>query len=490
MGPHIKFVKKLHANGTFYWNNISNTILHANGALIDGRDIPGSTVYAHTMYVLGTVNCQIRHLNIDGSSLEGTKDGLYIGKGTASNENLLVVGGSYNNCARNNISVVSSHNARIEYLTANGAILNPGCGIDVEANVYGAVSNTRITGVTANNNNNAGILTSFGIGTVIDNCDAHNNKFYGFCSASGSGMIFAEGVYRPNIDIIAVSAINTATGVLTVSAQPPIGTPVYVEAYAGTRPPELPGTCLIVSKHVGSTGVIMGRSVDHNEFLSFSNSGTGTLTNDPATSAIRLLCLTDGQSNDGVIKNSRATGNGEHAAAIVNCGGAVIDNCDFSGSGQANIALVDAYDVTITNNRILGGAKWGISAGIGGGFLIITGNTFQNTLGRGVSISEWSDTFVDNNLFDNCASTESSSAKAALHYVACIRPTCTNNRVKQDAGNTTTLFGIWAENTVTGGVFSNNNCTGAGTSNANSILISSASNTVSNNIQRDGTIRP
>ena len=485
MGPNVSFTKKLHANGTFYWSDISSCILYANGAQIDGHDVPGSTVYAHTMYVLGTTNCEIHDLNIFGSSVEGTKDALYIGKGTGANQNLLVRGGSYTGAARNNISVVSAHDTRLEDLNASGALFNPGCGIDVEANVYGAVSNTQITRVTANWNNNAGILTSFGVGTVIDNCDAHSNGHYGFCSASGSGMIFAEGVYRPNIDIMAVSAVNTTTGVLTVSAQPPIGTPLYVEEHAGTRPPELPGGCLIVSRHVSTTGVILGRSVDHNEFLSFSSAGTGTLTNDPATSALRLLCLVDGQSNGGIIKNSRATGNDEHALAVVNCGGFLADNNDFGSSGTANVAIANAYNVTINNTRISGGSRQGIAAVIGGGYLNITDCTFTDTLGRGVSVSEWSDSAIDGNTFDNCGSAEPSSAKASLHYVECVRPTANDNRVMQDAGNTTTLFGIYAEGSVSGGTFTNNDLTGAGTTNGNAMIVPAGS-VKSGNIGRDG----
>lgn len=490
MTPSVHFTKKLNANGTFYLSNISNCIIYANGATIDGHDVPGSTTYAHTVYVLGTTNCAIHYLNIDGSSNDGTKDVLYIGKGTGRNQNLLIKGGSYNNAARNNISVVSADNTRIEDLTVNGALFNPGCGIDVEANQYGEVSNTFITRVTASNNNNAGILTSFGVGTVIDNCDAHNNGHYGFCSASGSGMIFADGVYRPNTDIIAISAINIATGVLTVSALPAIGTPVYVEAFAGTRPPELPGSCLIVSRHVGANGVVLGRSVDHNEFVAFSNAGTGTLTSDPATSALRLLCLVDGQSNGGIVKNSRATGNGEHALAVVNCGNFLADNNDFGSSGLANIVIANAYSVAINNTRIVDGAKQGVSVGVGGGSLSITNCTMTDTLGRGISVSEWSDTFVDGNTLDNCGSAESSSAKASLHYVECVRPVATNNRIMQDAGNTTTLFGIYAEVSVSGGTVSNNDCTGAGTSNANSIFVPTPANTVTNNIQRDGVLRP
>lgn len=64
------------------------------------------------------------------------------------------------------------------------------------------------------------------------------------------------------------------------------------------------------------------------------------------------------------------------------------------------------------------------------------------------------------------------------------------NRVTQDAGNTTTLFGIYMPSTATGGTVTDNDCTGAGTTNVNSISVSSGTNTVSNNKRRDGTLVP
>ena len=494
MSSSVHFKKALNAGGTWYLQGISNTKIYAYGATIDGTDFPGTTVAASTVYANGTVNCEIHDLVVDGSSPNGAgKDCLYIGLGTdnAPNQNLKIIGGSYNNAKRNGISIVGAHDTLIEGVTTNYAVGAPGFGIDIEANTYGAVLRTTIRDCTADYNENAGIFTSFGEATVIDNCDAHHNGTYGFGASSGAGQMFAEGVYRPNVDVVAIMGFNTANGEVTVSAQPPVGTPVVIELRNGaTRPPEFSGAYFIISRHVGVDRVIIGKSVGHSEYVAFSSAGSGSLTGDPATSDIRLLCFVSGQSNDCVVKNSRTSYSGQHGIIASALNGFLAFNNDVSNSGLANVIITAARDVSLDDIRITGGSGPGIYAAIGSGTISIANCSTTGTAGRGVALAEWSDAVVDGNTVTNCAASEPSSAKAGMHFSQCLRPVVTDNRVTQDVGNTTTIYGIYAEGSVSGGTVSNNDCTGAGTSNANSIFVPTPANTVTNNIQRDGVLRP
>jgi hypothetical protein len=95
--------------------------------------------------------------------------------------------------------------------------------------------------------------------------------------ASGSFQ-FEEDRFRPDVDYVAVTGFDVETGRIFVSAQPPIGTPVNFSLRNGaTLPSGLTNEYWIVSKHVGVDAIILGKSVDHGEVVSFGSAGSGTL---------------------------------------------------------------------------------------------------------------------------------------------------------------------------------------------------------------------
>lgn len=177
MSPGVHLHKRANAGGVLYLVNVEDVHVYANGATIHGEDPSGTTARGHNVYALGTTNCSIRELVSDGAS-DG-KDGLYIGLGQKPNDRLRVLGGKYLRAKRNGISVVAGRHtliADVECAYTTGA---PGAGIDVEANYYDHVSDTRLLRVHAHHNQTSGIVNAFGVGTVAEDCLIHDNGVRG-----------------------------------------------------------------------------------------------------------------------------------------------------------------------------------------------------------------------------------------------------------------------------------------------------------------------
>lgn len=487
LGRHVAFTKRLNAAGVFYLSNVSNVRILANGATVYGDDVAGTTSFGHTIYALGTIDCEIRDLTVDGASAGGGgKDCLYIGLGATPNTNLRVIGGKYLRAKRNGISVVSGFNTLIEDVECAYTTGGPGAGIDVEANAYGQVAYTTIRRARCHHNATSGIINSFGVATLVEDCDLHDNGVYGFGASAGGGAVFAQGVYRPNKDVIAVTGFDPATGAVHVSALPPVGTPVMFSAQAGgQKPAAFTGTYMIVSRHASPTSVILGRAVGIGEVTSCGES-VGTLSADPATSALRLLAFVDGQSDRCEIRRSRAFRNGEHGMIVAGACRVRASDCEFrDNTGYSQVWIGHTRDVVIDRLRV-SGRGLGLVAQSGGGRLRITDCDFEGVLGRALVLADWADAEMQGNSFDDCASQEISGYKAAVHMTSCLRPRFNRNRITQAADNTTTLFGVLADHSVLHGEFVGNVTTGAGTTAANALFVVSATCRVEDNIGRDG----
>lgn len=484
MSPGVHFHKRANTGGVFYLSNVSDVHLIANGATVHGEDAAGSTSFGHNVYALGTTDCSIRDLVSDGAS--PGKDCLYVGLGAKPNERLRIADSKFLRAKRNGISVVAGFDTLIEDCETAYATGAPGAGVDIEANFYGHVARTVLNRVHSHHNGGAGILSIFGTDTLAIDCDSHDNGAYGLAASSG-GYQFAETVYRPNVDIIGVTGFDTATGTVFVAAQPPIGTPVNFSLRNGAqRPPELSGSYYVVSRHVGTSGIILGKSVRHSEVLAFSLPGAGIMSADPYQSDIRLRAFVKGQSDGLEVRGGRYHNNAKQGLFGGGAGKLRFVGAEVSGNGSNQVQVSYIRDVEIERLRISGGNHMGIAASAGGGRLRIADCEIDETGGRAVSVTEWTGAEVDRNTATNCGARELSSAKAAFHFAACLRPVVTRNRAPQVGSNTTTLYGIYAEGSVENGTFTGNDLTGGGTTPANALRIMSPTCTVSGNIGRDG----
>lgn len=484
MSGAVSFRKRRNATGPLYLSNVEGVRIYANGATIYGEDFGGDTAFGHTVYALGTTDCEINGLCVDGAS--PGKDCLYVGLGSQPNQNLRIIGGRYANAKRNCISVVAGRNTLIEGVEATGATGAPGAGIDVEANFFGNCENNTIRRCRVHGNQNAGVLNVFGVGTLVDDCDIYGNGTYGYAVSSG-GYQFGENVFRPNVDVIGVTGFDMATGTIFVAAQPPIGTPINFSLRNGAqRPPEFTGSYFVVSRHVGSNGIILGRSVRHSEILSLSTPGAGVMDADPYLSDIRLRAFVDGQSDRCEVRHSRIRENGTQGIFVAGAGRFRAYETEVRDNGGNQVQISYARDAECERLRVSGGPLMGITASSGGGRMRIKDCEISSTGARGIAVAEWTGAEVEGNSVTNCAHSDASSAKAGVHLSACLRPVVKRNRVTQNATNTTTLYGIYAEGTALNGVFDDNDLTGAGTTDANALRVMSPTCAVGQNVGRNG----
>lgn len=485
MVPGVSFRKRVNAAGTFWLQNVSDVVVHANMATIYGEDPAGTTALGHTVYINGSTNCTINNLVVDGAS--PGKDCLYLGVAGTPNNRITIKGGKYLNAKRNGISVVGAYNTLIESVEAAYATGGPGAGIDVEANAYGHVSNTVIRRCYTHHNQGSGIINSFGVGTVIEDCVSESNGAYGYGFSSGGGAVFTEGVYRPNVDVVAVTGFDEEAGVLRVAAQPPIGSSLIVASRGGgVKPIELTSTYYIVSKHVGTDGIKIGTSVNWNEVAQLTG-WQGSLTNDPSTSELYILSFVDGQSDRCVLRNSTAKGNLSHGLVVSGAGNFLAERCEFiSNGGYSEVWVGYARNVAITNCFITGPGV-GITASTGGGELYLHRNQIHKTVGSGMYVSDWTNCEISNNRVYDCGSGGWGS-HAGIEMFACLRPRVLDNVVTQESANTSTVFGIMADYRVVYGQFVGNDMTGAGNSTATALFVSSPTNLLRDNIDRYGNV--
>lgn len=478
----------------------SITILGGDGAKVLGDDLPGASAFSSTIVVTGSKRIAFKDMHVDGASAGGGgKDGYYIGVGTAGQpcEDILIAGGSAKNAKRNNISVAGGLRTVIRNVEASGATGAPGAGVDVEANFYDDVDQTLIENCHIHHNEHAGVVQVFGTNTKIKGGSIHDNGTYGAGTGSG-GTQFDDGVYRPNVDIFGVTGADNATGVVFVGDRTnlPVGMVMNFQLRNGaTKPAELSASYFIVSRHVGSNGIVLGQAVDFMEITSFATGFTGTQSGDPAVSDVRIQAFADGQSDGLELDGVAIYNNGAQGIFMAGAGGLYAHGCTVYDNGSNQVQTAYTRNVRVIGNEIYqtgaSSANYsGISFGTGSGVMEISGNNIHDTRGKGINGASWTGANIDANTVNNCGEFEPSSGKAAINLESIKGFSLTNNRVTQAVGNTTTLYGILLPSTATNGTVSGNDCTGAGTTNANSISVSSGTNTVSNNKRRDGTLVP
>lgn len=494
MHEGVSFRKRHNAAGLFRVNNAAGVRLHANGAKFYGEDFAGSTAFSHTIAFLGAVDCKAFGLHVDGASGGGAgKDCIYIGAGEGVNggepcRNVQLFDGKYLRGKRNNVSVAAGIDTLIDGFEAAYSTGAPGCGIDVEANKYEMVGRTTIRNGKSHSNQNSGIVNVFGSGTVLDNVALFGNGKYGFGVGSG-GTQFDEAVFRPHVDMLGVFGFNQATGGVFVSAIPEIGTPVNFSVRNGAKvPPQFSGY-YVVSRVIGPNEIILGRSVGNSEVTALSLPGAGVMCEDPYESDIRMRAFVAGQSEGCELRRSRIYGNGTQGVFVGGAGKFFGYDCDIYDNASNQVQIQYTRDVELCDFRARGDNAGiaGIVASGGGGYLRVSLSSAERTRGRGMAFAEWTGAELTDNKTIDCAEFEAGSIKAGLALSSMLAPKVTRHRATQRADNTATLFGIHADAGVKNGEFVRNDCTGAGTSNANSLFISSPTNVRIANKRRDGS---
>ena len=476
------------------------TILGGNGAKVLGDDLPGTSAFSSTIIVTGSKRIKFQDLHVDGSSAGNAgKDCYYIGTGVAGQkcEDILIVGGSAKNAKRNNVSVVGSLRGALRNIELSGATGAPGAGVGIEANFYDDVDQTLIDNCHIHHNEHGGVVQVFASNSKIVGGSVHDNGTYGVGTGSG-GTQFDDGVYRPNVDIFGVTGTDNANGVVLVGDRTnlPVGMVMNFHLRNGaTKPAELSASYFIVSRHVGSNGIVLGQAVDYMEITSFSTGFTGTQSGDPAVSDVRIQALADGQSDGIELDGVTIYNNGAQGIFMAGSGGLYAHGCKVYDNGSNQVQTAYTRNVRVIGNEIYqtgaSSANYsGIAFGTGSGVMEITGNNIHDTRGKGINGASWTGANIDGNTVNNCGEFEPSSGKAGVNLESIKGFSVTNNRVMQDGDNVTTLFGIMATGTAIDGTVTGNDCTGAGTTNANSISVSSGTNAVSNNKRRDGTLVP
>lgn len=497
----VRLNKKLNGVRILTSTNTNGIIVHGNGVELDGSDLPGTTGYSHTVVLLGAKNITLEDVNIIGASSGHDsahgKDGIYLGYGPGdiACENVTINRGKVHYAKRNGISVTAAFNTVLRGVDIAHTTGSPGSGIDIESNGYDAVDGTLVEDCHLHHNENAGLLSIFGVNSVVRGGSVHDNGVYGVACATG-GIQFKDGVYRPNIDVIGITGADNATGVITVGDRSglPVGMVVNIQTLNGaTAPAEISTGYRIVSRHEGSDGVVLGSAVGTNEITSFAIGFTGTMNADPALSDIRFRAQADGQSDGFEVDNVAIYNNGAQGVFLGGSGRHHVHDNRIYDNGGNQIQAQYTRDSRIFNNEIYqtnasSNNNSGISFATGSGTLEIYGNNIHDIRGKGINGSNWTGAEIDGNTVNNCAEYEGSSGKAGINLESIKGFSVTNNRVTQSVNNVTTRFGIRLPSTATNGTITGNDCTGAGTSNADSISVSSGTNIVANNKRRDGTV--
>ena len=500
--PGVVLAKKLNGVGVLNFEIKQDITINARDGFVDGTDLPGTSgSLNHTVAMLGSKRIKLNSLNVIGSALGGGgKDGIYLGvHGDDPCEDIEINGGSANYAKRNGLSIVGALRTRVrgtEFAYNTGA---PGAGVDVEANDYGHVDDVLLENCHFHHNQQAGFVNALGTNCRIKGGSSHHNGAYGVAVTSGSAGFFPA-VARKYKDVWGIVGFDQATGVITLGGdliELPVGTPLrFNYRGAGALPAAFNRDAYIVSRHVGTNGIVLGSSEGFAEITSATGGFIGVLDPDWLIAEVWIEAFVHGQSNGFSVEDHDAYENGNYGISLVGAGLYEVVNCRVYDNARTQISALYSKNIKIIGNKVYQTALTsnrkvaGIDAEVGGGYLELLNNEVSDTLGVGTIVANWVGAVVEDNLIDNCGAEDISGYAAGMAIDALKGASVKRNKIKQDAGNTTTLYGLRMTATATQSDVTDNDCTNAGTTNANSILIVSGTNTKANNRQRDGTLRP
>lgn len=498
--PGVTIQNKTGGNNNWRFSTCDNVHFYCNGATFT-KDTSGSS---HNIYFEIATNCSLRDANVVGAA--AAKDCIYVGGGALGtySENITITGGSAVDGNRNCISVVSAKDTIIENMVIHGALGAPGSGVDLEANEYEMCERTIVRDCEIYNNQTFGIVSVFSDEAWIYNNYIHDNGDSGVATAAG-GVQFdsinsGQGSDRYRIqDLRGVGSFDLGTGTIGVTAGGQdsdigldVGTIVQFRLLNGaTLPPELQTQSRwVVSEKVGNNAIKVSEQYEHNEVGSLTNVGTGTLTLDPDTSDIQMICYVEGQNSNFHIYNNILENNGTEDIDISTC-------VNFSIRGNIIRSALDralgfrvqlSKDGDIEGNKIYMDRASTVQAN---GISIATSsniNTRANEIyfasGEGITVTGCSRGRYIDDLFTNCGRLSNRAFRLQSGAGAKLSPV-----IRQDT-KTTPTNGLVLEATTSNCLVTGADLTTAGTSNATSLVDNGTGNRVTDTRLNDGTFAP
>lgn len=477
-------MKKQDGKGLLRISNVENVHVLANGARLDAT--ASDATPSHTVYFDSARNCSIRDANVYGAPRN--KDCIYVGGDKGPSEDVLILGGTCVGAQRNGISVVCGLRTIIDGVEISGTTGAPGAGIDVEGNVYGEARKTEIRNCRIHDNQTFGVVVVFGDGVKIH----HNTVFdnlEGIAAAAG-GAQFRPGVYRPNVDVRGVARFDVTTGRVLVGGEMdtlPIGTLVlFATSKEGAVPATLRGSARWVVNDIRRTErgveVLLGAGMNHDVKSQLSDPGSGQMSLDPGVSAVRMICLVEGQSSDIEIYGNSVYGNRRRGIYVATSVDVVIrDNRVRHAGTQGALQVSYVRGAQLRRNTVEHEESPGGTSGIliaSSSQVATSMNAISGFPDSGIDLSASSDAQLDGDTVTNCGTRNGDSVR--LRYASGLQ--VSRLRVSNDKGHPAT-YGVRAE-AVTRSTFSEIDATSAGNSNANSIHV--GENRIVNSRSRDG----
>lgn len=458
-----------------------------------GQIVRDSSGTSHAFKVLGTTNFQMRGVELVGGG--SAKDALYIGLGSDVALDTLIEQCIIHDARRNGISIVAAYGCEIRGNEIYGATGAPGCGIDVEANTYDQIGRVSIHHNDIHDNLNYGVGGVFG-----DDIEVYSNRIYdngnsGIAFGSG-GAQFSTGVYRPDVDIRAISVVTAATGKLTVSGIAGLEPGTYFNF--GTRS----GGVLPVTLQGGGVWVVFSNdgtditisNTGATAQATFSDAGSGTLTTDPATSAMFIRCYAEGQASNIRVFRNKLYGNNATAGIrqldiTTSVNVEVYENeVDVVGD-KSGIYCTFVRRPVVSHNKVKGDLTGATDSNRG---IHLSSSSFVEAFGNRVRLiaheglnndSCYGPGLLEANRIYNCGKGGDYPIRlnSLLGWQVC------KNIVRCTPAQLAT-YGIGGTSSVTKSTFDGNDVTGCGSSETNSLLAAATSNVFGVNTLKSGKI--
>jgi len=354
--------------GIFRGNDADNISIVGYGATCQ---MAGQAGGSSNVNFSGGKNILIEGLRIIDSG--ASKDGIYIGVGGAGApcENVTIRKCYLQGAERNQISIVGGVHVVIEdNEIAGGEVVNPGAGIDIEANTYNDIDHIVIRNNWIHDCLNYGIINAFGENGIIEGNLIEDivNEAPILIGAGGgwdeNGAL--HDVRRP------ISDYTLATGEVHINApdNPPTPWPgqephpgqvaSFITLNGKAKPTEHQvQTYFVIDSYDSVAGtVVLSTAEDWGVIDSLSDKGTAILSSDPAVTEQFLIIRTVGCASNWTVRNNkiRHTSSGEFAIVIgagaVDC--IVAENTIQTGPATGGIQFIYSEGCLITGNKVYG----------------------------------------------------------------------------------------------------------------------------------------
>jgi len=468
--------------GIFRGNDASNITISGFGATCTMAAQAGGS---SNVNFSGGSNILIEGLRVIGAG--ASKDAIYIGVGATSIPcyNVTIRKCYIKDAQRNQISIVGGFHTVIEdNEIAGGSTVNPGAGIDLEANIYNAVKHTTIRNNWIHDCHNYGILNAFGQdglieGNLIEDIGITPIQISGGGSWDENGAF--HDVRRP------VSAFNLSTGAVTTHTPDNPPTPweegmhkgqmcQFIALNGKVAATELTTQVRWTVQTVNGGVVTLAASDDMGEVVSLSDAGNATLSSDPDVTELYLITYQEGAASGYIVRNNTINSTctlGNYAALIVMGDGSVNCICEGnilrSGAATGGIQLIYCEGNSVTGNRIYGDlgtthvSHKGLTSATGSKNSV--NDNFVHGFSGGISLSSISNTTMNIGYIQNCGVTDT----VAIEIVNCKNLTISGLTLLNDPDYTPT-YGLLFSNSATHSCAVNNCTIDCGVSDANSIF--------------------